>query len=58
MIHVEPLYDPRTSTLTYVVYDPETRDAVAIDPVLDYDPKSLEDLVRVDGPRHRRGEGA
>jgi glyoxylase-like metal-dependent hydrolase (beta-lactamase superfamily II) len=37
-MHVEPFYDPRTSTLTYVVSDPVTRDAIVIDPVLDYDP--------------------
>lgn len=35
---VEAIFDTATSTLTYVVYDPETRDAVIIDPVLDYDP--------------------
>lgn len=34
---VETFFDPRTSTLTYVVFDPATRDAVVIDPVLDYD---------------------
>lgn len=33
-----PFYDVRTHTLTYVVHDPQTRDAVVIDPVLDYDP--------------------
>ncbi len=38
MTQVETLFDPRTSTLTHVVWDPETRDAVVIDPVLDYDP--------------------
>ncbi|HBQ15369.1 MAG TPA: MBL fold metallo-hydrolase [Myxococcales bacterium] len=38
MAHIEPFYDDRTHTLTYVVFDPETRDAVVIDPVLDYDP--------------------
>lgn len=37
---IEAFYDDRTSTLTYVVEDPETRDAVVIDPVLDYDPKA------------------
>lgn len=35
---IETLYDPATFTLTYVVYDPNSRDAVVIDPVLDYDP--------------------
>ncbi len=35
---IQPFFDPRTFTLTYVVFDPETRDAVVIDPVLDYDP--------------------
>lgn len=35
---IETFFDPNTSTLTYVVYDPTSRDAVVIDPVLDYDP--------------------
>lgn len=39
-IHVEPFFDPATYTLTYVVFDTSTRDAVVIDPVLDYDPAS------------------
>lgn len=37
-MHIEPFFDARTSTLTYVVYDAATRDAVVIDPVLDYEP--------------------
>ena len=37
-LHIEPFYDSRTSTLTYVVFDAASRDAVVIDPVLDYDP--------------------
>lgn len=35
---VQHFYDPATFTLTYVVHDPATRDAVVIDPVLDFDP--------------------
>jgi glyoxylase-like metal-dependent hydrolase (beta-lactamase superfamily II) len=38
MIAIEPFYDARTNTLTYVAFDEATRDAVVIDPVLDYDP--------------------
>ncbi len=36
--NVESFFDPRTYTLTYVVYDPKSRDALVIDPVLDYEP--------------------
>lgn len=39
-VHIEPFFDPDTFTLTYVVSDPATRDAVIIDPVLDFDPAS------------------
>ena len=35
---IKDFYHPPTYTLTFVVYDPETRDAVVIDPVLDYSP--------------------
>jgi glyoxylase-like metal-dependent hydrolase (beta-lactamase superfamily II) len=34
---VQAFFDEATFTVTYVVSDPETRDAVVIDPVLDYD---------------------
>jgi glyoxylase-like metal-dependent hydrolase (beta-lactamase superfamily II) len=37
-MEIKPFYDPATYTLTFVVFDAETRDAVVIDPVLDYDP--------------------
>ncbi len=40
MAEIEPFYDPRTYTLTFVVWDPKTKDAVVIDPVLDYDPNA------------------
>jgi glyoxylase-like metal-dependent hydrolase (beta-lactamase superfamily II) len=35
---VKEFFDPATWTMTYVVYDEATRDAVIIDPVWDYDP--------------------
>ena len=35
---VETFFDQGTYTLTYIVYDPETRDAIIIDPVWDYEP--------------------
>lgn len=37
-MHIEPFFDERTSTLTYVVHDEASKDAVIIDPVLDYEP--------------------
>jgi glyoxylase-like metal-dependent hydrolase (beta-lactamase superfamily II) len=37
---VKSLYDEATATVTYVVLDLATRDAIVIDPVLDYDPAS------------------
>lgn len=39
-MRVEPFFDKSTSTLTYVVVDEGTGDAVVIDPVLDYDAAS------------------
>lgn len=35
---VETFFDPDTNTLSYIVYDNNTLDAIIIDPVLDYDP--------------------
>lgn len=40
-MRIETFYDPTTFTLTYVVSDPATKDAVIIDPVLDYDPLTV-----------------
>lgn len=37
-MQIKGFYDPQTSTLTYVVFDPSTLDAVVVDSVLDYDP--------------------
>ena len=39
-MQVKTFYDQRTSTLTYVAYDPDTKDAVVLDPVLDFDAAS------------------
>ncbi|MFM6927126.1 MAG: MBL fold metallo-hydrolase [Bdellovibrio sp.] len=51
-IQIQHFFDPATSTLTYVVHDTKTLDAVIIDPVWDYDPatsklstKSLDQVV-------------
>lgn len=38
--NVKVFYDAETFTLTYIVFDPATKDAVLIDSVLDYDPAS------------------
>lgn len=58
---VRAFFDPATYTLTYVVWDPSTRDAVIIDPVLDYDPtgsrvseasaEAVAEYVRAEGLR-------
>jgi glyoxylase-like metal-dependent hydrolase (beta-lactamase superfamily II) len=37
-MQVKAFFDPATFTVTYVVWNAATRDAVIIDPVLDYDP--------------------
>lgn len=49
---VKEFFDRATWTLTYVVHDPATKDAVVIDPVWDYDPaaskmsrKSADDVL-------------
>ena len=45
-MNIEAFFDPRTWTLTYLVWDPDTRDAVVIDPVLDYDPLAVSTSTR------------
>lgn len=39
--NVKAFFDEATWTLTYVVWDPATKDAVIIDPVLDFDPLAV-----------------
>ena len=41
-MNIHHFFDNATYTLTYVVYDASTRDAVIIDSVLDYDPLTSE----------------
>ena len=36
---IKAFFDDRTWTMSYVVYNQQTRDAVVIDPVLDYTPE-------------------
>ncbi|MES2770257.1 MAG: MBL fold metallo-hydrolase [Bdellovibrionota bacterium] len=40
MTQIREFFDKNTWTLTYVLWDEKTRDAIVIDPVLDYDPAS------------------
>ena len=40
MTQIKEFFDKNTWTLTYVLWDELTKDAVVIDPVLDYDPAS------------------
>jgi glyoxylase-like metal-dependent hydrolase (beta-lactamase superfamily II) len=37
---IDSIFEPKTSTWQYIVSDPETKDAVVIDSVLDYDPNT------------------
>jgi len=39
-LNIKSLYDEATATVTHIVFDEATRDAIVIDPVLDYDPAS------------------
>lgn len=58
---IKTFFDPNTYTLTYVVFDAKTKDAVVIDPVLDYDPvgsttstesvREVETFLRAEGLR-------
>lgn len=40
MKHIKEFFDKNTWTLTYVLWDDKTSDAIVIDPVMDYDPAS------------------
>jgi glyoxylase-like metal-dependent hydrolase (beta-lactamase superfamily II) len=40
-MQIEAMFDAATSTFTYLVWDEATRDAVVIDPLLDFDPVAV-----------------
>lgn len=43
---IQEFFDPQTYTLTFLVWDEATKDAVVIDPVLDYDPARSQTTTR------------
>jgi glyoxylase-like metal-dependent hydrolase (beta-lactamase superfamily II) len=45
-MELHAFYDPATFTLTYVVFDPRSKDAVIVDPVLDFDPVAAQTDTR------------
>ena len=52
-MEIRSFYDKRTNTLTYVVHEPGSGEALVIDPVLDYEPaasktftESLDRVIR------------
>ncbi len=44
-MHIEPKFHSVTGTITYIVFDEDSKDAVIIDPVLDYDPLASQTQV-------------
>lgn len=50
MTHIKEFFDKNTWTLTYVLWKEKSKDAILIDPVLDYDPaasKTSEDSAKI-----------
>ena len=39
-LQISAFFDEPTNTISYLVWDPETKASAVIDPVLDYDPAS------------------
>lgn len=46
MTQIKAFFDKNTWTLTYVLWDEKTRDAIVIDPVMDYDPAASKTSER------------
>ena len=42
MLEMNHFFEPVSSTLSYLVVDQESKDAIVIDPVLDFDAKNLK----------------
>jgi glyoxylase-like metal-dependent hydrolase (beta-lactamase superfamily II) len=55
-MQIEAFYDKSTGTLTYVVYDDASKDAVVIDPVLDYELKEHGLHVRMIAETHAHAD--
>jgi len=55
MANLKAFFDAATNTVTYLVWDPHTRAAAVIDPVLDFDPNGarLATPQRVHFVNHR-----
>ena len=47
---IRVFFDEPTNTVSYLVADPDTKQAAVIDPVLDYDHKSGEVDMRASSP--------
>ena len=43
---IKAFFDEPTNTVSYLVWDPSTKDAAVVDPVLDFDHKSGEANVK------------
>lgn len=41
-LHIHPIFDTDSHTVTYIVWDPETKKSAVIDSVLDYNHKNVE----------------
>jgi glyoxylase-like metal-dependent hydrolase (beta-lactamase superfamily II) len=53
-VEIRPFYDTATCTLTYLIWDAGTKDALLIDPVLDYD--QTDGSISDDSARHVQDE--
>ncbi len=55
---IRAFFDEPTNTVSYLVWDPATKEGVAIDPVLNFDNRSGKATVAVSRRHARRGREA